>query len=64
LLRGREGEAARLAGARDASPFAHQAPAPNKVRLHVEPVKPVHVPGVVDAVQDDGVHADNLEIVL
>jgi hypothetical protein len=32
--------------------------------VHVEPVKAVHASAGVDAVEDGGGHADNLEIVL
>jgi phage terminase large subunit len=44
--------------------FAYQAPCPKQIRPRVEPIEAVHVLGVVDAVQSDGIHAESLEIVL
>jgi hypothetical protein len=40
------------------------APCPEQIGLHVDPVKPAHVPGRIDAVQRDGAHALSREIVL
>jgi hypothetical protein len=53
-----------MPGANDSAPFAHAAPLPEQVRLHVHAVVAVHAPGAVDAVEDDGVHALSLDMVL
>ncbi len=64
LPAGREGKGARLPRAANAAPFAHQAPLPEQVGLHVHPVVAVHALGRVDAVEDDGIHALSLDMVL
>lgn len=50
------GDRPHLSGPAYASPFADQAPCPEKIRLHVEPVEPAHVLHGVRAVQDDRVN--------
>jgi hypothetical protein len=52
------------AGHADAPPLSNEAPCTEEVRLHVQPVKPVHVPRGIGPVQVGGGHAFNLEIVL
>jgi hypothetical protein len=60
---GREGSEARLAGTADTAPALDQAPVPEQVRLHVQPIEAVQVPGGVLAGEGYRAHAVSLEIV-
>jgi DNA (cytosine-5)-methyltransferase 1 len=57
LRRGREGNAARLAGAAGAAPLADETPLAEQIRLHVEAVVAPHIPRRVAAMQGDSAHA-------
>ena len=61
---GRVGNDAHLSALASPPPLPDYASFPEQIGLHVESVKPAHVPGRIGAVQRDGAHTLSREIVL